>query len=92
MSQASSWDNAERVALVMEYSKPFIHWAVPTLFFHVLSRGLDHETPLRKMLENWHDMLKSLTEAQKLKLEAESPGIVARMTGNLDEYVLTPRL
>lgn len=92
MSQASSWDNAERVALVMEYSKPFIHWAVPTLFCHVLSRGLDHETPLRKMLENWHDMLKSLTEAQKMKLEAESPGIVARMTGNLDEYVLTPRL
>ncbi|KAL1937551.1 hypothetical protein VTO73DRAFT_13046 [Trametes versicolor] len=87
MSQTNSWDHADHAALVLEFlelTKPILqYWAIPTIAGLILKHGLDNETPLRKLLQDWNGIVKTLTDEQKTSLEAACPGIVARMTENL---------
>lgn len=96
MSQTNSWDHADHAALVLEFlelTKPILqYWAIPTIAGLILKHGLDNETPLRKLLQDWNGIVKTLTDEQKTSLEAACPGIVARMTENLKQYVLIQHL
>ncbi|OJT09373.1 hypothetical protein TRAPUB_14155 [Trametes pubescens] len=87
MSQPNSWDSAEHFALVLELSKPVIYGAAVAALDKVLKYGLDYETPLHNTLVTWGRVLDTLTETQKAILEVERPGIVLRMSTNLEKYV-----